>query len=216
MAEIWAAATATVVVGAYSANQQAKAGQAAANAQQRAADAATAEQQRQFDLTREDQRPWIEAGQNALNLQKQFLAGDTSGFDKAPDYAWAVDQGTKSLDRGAAAAGNLWGGGADADRIKLGQGLATQYANNYWNKLAGMAGQGQSGAQNLGMLGVTTANNIGNNLADAAAARSSSYANTANAWSNFGNQAAGAFGNWYGNLGSDANGKYLGNQRGPG
>lgn len=211
----WVAA-ATLVVGAYSADQQSKAGKAAANAQQNAADAATREQQRQYDQTRQDQLPFIEAGQNAVNLQQNYLAGDTSGFENAPDYAFAVDRGTKQLDRGATAHGNLWGGGADADRIRLGQGLATQYANNYWDKLAGMAGQGRAGAQNLGALGMGMANQVGNNLTNAAAARASSYTNSANAWGNFGNQATGYFNDWYGNLGADSQGKYLGQQRGAG
>jgi len=194
---------AAAVVGAYSANQQSKAGRAGANAQERAANAATEEERRQFDLTRQDQMPFLQAGQNAVNLQQAFLAGDTSGFDKSPDYTFAVDQGTKALDRGATAHGNLWGGGADADRIRLGQGLATQYATNYWNKLAGMAGQGQTSATNLGGLGMGMAANIGNNLGNAAAARASSFANTANAWSNFGNQFGNAVGQYYKNGGSN-------------
>ncbi|HEY6019255.1 MAG TPA: hypothetical protein VIY48_04940, partial [Candidatus Paceibacterota bacterium] len=151
---------AALAISAYGAYSSAQAGKAGAQAQQNAANSSIAEQQREYDLSRQDQMPWLQAGQNALGLEQRYLAGDTSGFMNSPDYKFAVQQGTKQLDAGATANGNLWGGGADADRIALGQGLATQYANNYWNKLAGMAGQGQGSAQNLGVLGANTANQI--------------------------------------------------------
>lgn len=185
----WGVAAAAVVAAGsiYSSNK-------AAGAQKKAANSSIAEQQREYDQTREDQLPFLQAGQNAVNLQQQYLAGDTSGFENSPDYKFAVDQGFKGLDAGAAARGNLWGGGTDADRISLGQGLATQYANNYWNKLAGMAGQGQSSATNLGAAGQNTANNIGSYLNNAGAATASSYIANANTLGNLGNQV----GNWYG------------------
>lgn len=88
----------------------------------------------------------------------------------------------------------MWGGGADADRISLGQGLATQYANNYWNKISGMAGNGQQSAANLGQLGSNSANQIAQGYGNIGQARASSYANTANAYGNLANQ----FGNFAG------------------
>ena len=178
------------------------AGKSAAKAQQQAAQAATDEQRREFDLARQDQQPFLQAGQNAVNLQQAYLRGDTSGFDQSPDYKFAVQQGTRALDAGAAARGNLFGGGADADRIALGQGLATQYANNYWNKLAGMAGQGQSSANTLGTLGANMAGNIGNYSLDAGQARASSYANSANAWGNTLNQLGNIGGQYFQNYGN--------------
>jgi len=179
---------AALAIGAYGAYSSAQAGKAGAKAQENAANAATAEQQRQYDQTRQDQLPFLQAGQNAVGLQQRYLNGDTSGFENSPDYKFAVQQGTKQLDAGATANGNLWGGGADADRIALGQGLATQYANNYWSKLAGMASQGQTSATTLGYQGANTANQIGQNYGNIGQARASSYANTANSWNNFGNQ----------------------------
>lgn len=170
------------------------AGNKAAGAQQKAANQAIDEQRREFDLTQQNNAPFLQAGQNAVNLQQQYLNGDTSGFDQSPDYQFAVQQGTKQLDAGAAAHGNIFGGGADADRIALGQGLATQYANNYWNKLAGMAGQGQTASAQNSAMGANAANNIGNYQIGAGQARASSYANTANAIGNLGNQFAGMYG----------------------
>lgn len=200
MAEVWVAGAA-VVVGAYGASQQAKAGKAGANAQAQASAMATEEQRRQFDLSRQDQMPFLEAGYDALRRQQQALQGDFSAFERSPDYAYALQQGLQSQERGAAARGGFMGGGADADRIALAQGLASQNFGNYWNRLAGRAGQGQSSAQNLAGYGAQMAGNIGNNLQNAAAARASSYANSANAWGNFGNQLVGLAGQYAGSRG---------------
>jgi hypothetical protein len=189
----WGVAVAAVV-GAYGASRQARAGERGANAQERASQQATEEQRRQFDLTRQDMAPWLQAGTDALGRQQAFLSGDWSGFQNSPDYKWAVDQGFKGLDRGAAAGGNLYSGGMDADRISLGQGLATQNANNYWNRLAGLSQTGQVTANQLGGYGQNMANNVGGNLMNAANARASSYMNSANAWANYGNQLAGLAG----------------------
>lgn len=210
MAEVWAVGLATVAVGAYSANQQKKAGEKGAAAQAAAAGMSTEEQRRQFDLTRQDQMPFLEAGYDALRAQNAALKGDFSGFQDSPDYAYARQQGLQSQERGAAARGGFMGGGADADRIALAEGLASQNFGNWWNRQAGRAGQGQGAATNLGGLGMQMAGNIGQNLQNAAGARASSYANSANAWGNFGQQAVGAFGQYYGGRGAWSGDQYGG------
>lgn len=196
----WGVAAAAVI----GAGASIYAGNKAADAQKSAANASIAEQQREYDQNRQDQMPWLTAGTNALQLEQNYLNGDTSGFMNSPDYKFAVQQGTKQLDAGATANGNLWGGGADADRIALGQGLATQYANNYWNKLAGMAGQGQSTAQNLGVAGQNMANQVSSQYNNIGQARASSYANTANSINNLTNQFGNIAGQMYGNTSSNS------------
>lgn len=183
MAEIWGAA---IVAGAtiYSGIKSGQAAKAGAKAQQDAANSAIGEQQREFDQTQQNLNPFIGAGTNALNLQNAYLSGDTSGFATSPDYQFAVNQGTKQLDAGAASKGNLWGGGADADRIALGQGLATQYANNYWNKISGVANQGLGAATSLGNFGQQSANAQGGYLQNAGAAQASGIAGAQNAQNN--------------------------------
>ena len=186
------------VVGAVGASQASKAGKKGAAGQQAAAAAATEEERRQFDLARQDQQPFLQAGYDSVNAQNAALGGDFSAFEKSPDYAYTFDQSMKGLDRSAAAGGGFMGGGADADRVALGQGLASQNFGQWWNRHAGRAGQAQSGATNLGALGAGMAGRIGDNLMSGANARASSYANSANAWSNFGDQAADAFGSYMG------------------
>jgi hypothetical protein len=208
----WGVAAAAVV-GLYSANKQSQAGKAGAAAQTAASQYATDEQRREYDQSRQDQLPFLQAGQDALGRQAAFLNGDWSGFENSPDYKFALDQGLKLSDRSAAARGSLFSGGHSADLMQLGQGLATQNADNYWNKLAGRAGQGQVTAQNLGQLGASMATNIGNNAMNGANARASSYANTANAYGNFGNQLVGAIGQYYGSRNTNMN-TYGGNPYG--
>lgn len=188
---------ATLIGGAIQADSAEDAGNAAAQGGQ----LSIAEQRRQFDLSRQDQLPFLEAGYDALRLQNQALKGDWSGFQNSPDYAYAYQQGMQGLDRSAAARGGFMGGGADADRIALGQGLASQNFNNYWDRLAGRAGQGQSSAQNLGALGGQYATNIGNTYQDIGNTRASSYMAQGNAWGDAFGQAAGAFGQYYGRKG---------------
>ncbi|MFQ6309924.1 hypothetical protein [Lysobacter capsici] len=209
---------AVAAVGAYaSSSAQKKAAKAAAGASQQATDQTVAEQRRQYDQSRADQLPFLQAGQGALKRQEAYLTGDTSGFENSADYKFAVDQGFKGLNRGLARNGALWSGGGDADRIALGQGLATQYGNNYWNKLAGQAGQGQLSANTLGGLGANMANNIGTAYGNNALAQSQSAYNRANANSALYGQATGAFNEWYGGKNKSLNGGfYLGNQPGKG
>src|SRR5687767_10968059 len=118
------------VVAAGSAYMQGEAAEDAAGAQQDGNNAAIAEDRRQYDQTREDMLPWMQAGGWALDQQQAFLQGDRSGFEKDAAYTWARDQGLAGLASGHAAGGNLWGGGADADRMAFNQGIAYQHAGD--------------------------------------------------------------------------------------
>lgn len=189
-----AAAVGGSLVSGYMNSKAAKSG---AKAQTAADQAALDEQKREFDQTQQNIAPYLASGTNALGLQQAYLSGDTSGFDQSPDYRFAVQQGTKQLDAGAASKGNLWGGGADADRIALGQGLATQYANNYWNKLSGLASTGMGAASTLGSLDANYANNTGNLLQNQGQANASGIVGSSNAWGNV----LGQLGNLYGQYG---------------
>lgn len=166
-----AGAAITVVGGAVNR----RANDRANDAQQAGYDAATAENQRQFDINQQNMQPWLQAGQNALGLQEQFLAGDYGNAFDSPDYAARMDQGIKTMDRGAAAGGRLYSGGYDADRIRFGQQLATEGLNNYWNRLANVSGTGNQAAQGMGQFGQQFAENQGNLAIGAGNARASGY-----------------------------------------
>lgn len=189
-------AVAGAVIGAVASNN---ASNKAAGAQNSASNKSIAEQQREYDLARQDQLPFLQAGYGALDRQNAALGGDWSGFYNSPDYAYALNQGITASDRSAAAHGALGSGGHSADLMALGQGLATQNFGNYWNRLAGMAGQGQTSASNLGQYGMNMANQIGNAYQNAGDARASSYLQQGNNWAGVAGAAGNAFGQWYGN-----------------
>ena len=208
---------AAAVVGAYSANQQKNAANKSAKASQQAADAATAEQKRQFDLTRQDQQPWLQAGQGALTQMQALNSGDFSSFKESPDYQFAFDQGLQGLDRSAAARGSLYSGGHSADLMKFGQGLASQNYGNFYNRLAALSGTGQTTASGLGSLGANMATNIGNIWQNNALNQRQSIYDRTNAGTNATNSLVGAFGQWYGGQDKSLNGGwYLGKQPGKG
>ncbi len=211
----WGAVAAAVVGGVMS-NQAAKKG---ANATNQANQQAIDEQRRQFDLTRSDQAPWMQAGTGALSQMQALNSGDFSSFTQSPDYAFARDQGLQGLERGAAARGGMYSGGADADRMKFASGLASQNYNQYYNRLQSMAGQGQTTASGLGQLGMGMATNVGNGLLNMGQARASSYQQQGDNWGQLAGVAGNAFGNWYQNNRTQnpgGTGWYLGNNPGKG
>jgi len=189
-------AVAGMAVSAYSSNKQSQAAKKAGQAGADASYADIAERQRQYDQSRADQLPFLNAGYDSLERQNAFLNGDTSGFESSPDYQFRMDQGIKALDRSAAAHGRLMSGGYGQDLTSFAQGTAAQGANDYWNKLAGRAGQGMTTAGSLQSLGQSTANGMSDAYTNAANARSQSAYGQANAASNFANQ-AGQWGAWY-------------------
>jgi len=171
----------------------AKGARDAAGAAAAGADAATAEQRRQYDLSRQDQMPWLLAGNSALAQLQALNRGDFSSFKESPDYAYARDQMQQGLERGAAARGGLYSGGTSVDLANALNGIANQNYGSYYNRIASLAGIGQTTASNLGQLGQAAATNIGNAQMAAGNARASGYTGRANAWNSALGGMAGAY-----------------------
>lgn len=187
----WGAVAAAVIGGVI----QDRAADKGRDAQSRAARDAGARSDAQYADTEQNLRPYMDAGTSALGRYNQVMGGDYSNFNQSPDYLYALQSGTQALDRGAAAGGGLWGGGADADRIKLGQGLATQNLGNYMQRLMGIAGLGQNSAVSLGQFGSQNVTNQGNALMANGQAQANGATNSANAWSNAINGVVQGYGN---------------------
>jgi hypothetical protein len=155
----------------------ASASKSAANTQAAAADRAGELQERMFNKQVELQEPWRQAGMNALN---KMQSGDVMGT-MDPSYQFRLGEGMKALERTAAARGGLISGGALKAAQRYGQDFASQEFGNAYNRLAGLAGVGQTatGAQSnaAGQFGV----NAGNMMTSGAAARASGYVGGANA-----------------------------------
>jgi hypothetical protein len=98
MAEIWAAAVATVAAGAIAANGAKKAGESARHG----ADAATAETSRQYDQTRNDLAPYRAAGGNALDeISRLYGWAPASGAAQREADLQPVYHGGQALPQGS-------------------------------------------------------------------------------------------------------------------
>lgn len=106
------------------------------------------------------------------------------GFQETPGYRFAVEQGERGVTNNLAALGMKNSGAALKKLTEFRTGLANQEYGNYLNRLAAMAGMGQTQTNTTNSLTQTAAGNIGNTLQDAGAARASGYIGSANAWGN--------------------------------
>lgn len=123
-------------------------------------------------------------GYGGLRLDNSNWQGDQqnafSKFQTSPDYNFRFDEGLKALDRSAASKGMLLSGSQTKAAQSFGGNLASGEYNNWYNKLAGMSGQGQSAAgtivdSNLRATGMQNA---------ALGGQANAYQNSANALAN--------------------------------
>lgn len=167
-----------LVGGITGATQQAKAAEAAGEIQARASESAIAEQRRQFDILTELLRPYVEAGQPALQQQQALIGlrgapeqqAAITTLEQSPFFQSAVRQGEEALLQRASATGGLRGGNIQAALAQFRpQMLESQIAQQY-ERLGGLATLGQRSAAGQGAAGMETAGSIGNLLAQRGAA----------------------------------------------
>jgi len=155
-----------------------------------------------------------------------FQAPTAEQAAQAPGYQFQLQQGNQALQQSAAARGNLLTGGTAEALDAFNQGLAQNdynnvynqalqtYGTNYnafqnqqanqFNRLASLAGVGQTAANTLGSLGQSAANGVSSNLLNTASQMGQDYQNAgaANASGIVGgaNAIGGAIGGATGNL----------------
>jgi len=133
---------------------------------------------------------------------RDYMRDHQAGFETSPGFEFQQEQGINAIERMAAARGNRLGGATLKEAGRYATGLASQDYGNYMNRLSGMSGTGQTGAAQQGVLGQNYAGAVGQNNAQAAQARGSSYqaqGNIAgNAINSIGNIYGGAMGGYYG------------------
>lgn len=105
------------------------------------------------------------------------------GFQQTPGYQFRVQQGEQGVLNNLSALGMKNSGKALKSLESFRQGLASEEYGNYMNRLASMAGMGQTQTNATNSLMANAATNIGNSLQNAGAARASGYVGSANAWS---------------------------------
>ena len=206
----------TILGSVISADAAGDAADTAAGASGAASAASIAEQRRQYDLSRADYAPYLAAGTGAVNRLGTGVAaggefGSATPFDfrydqnTDPGYAFRFSEGMKGLERSAAARGGLLSGATLKGVQRYGQDMASQeYQNAFnryttgfnantgernqlYNRLAGVAGTGQTATNQIGAQGANMASNIGN-------AYMTSAANTGNAAMAAAGQRQSAFG----------------------
>jgi hypothetical protein len=167
----------------------AKGAKAAANQQAQAASDANALQQYMYDQTREDQQPWRETGANALDTiaWRMGLKGmhdgggdllrnfDETNFQGDPGFQFRLGEGQKAVENSAAARGGILSGAALKAINQYGQNFASNEYNNafnrfntnqsnHFNRLATLAGIGQTATNATQQAGQNYATNAGNNM----------------------------------------------------
>lgn len=160
----------------------------AVKAQTSAATQANDTQWAMYNQSRDDNKPFYDAGVTALN--KLAAMPDFTGADlqNEPGYQFALNEGMKGVTNSAAARGGLLSGAA----LKA----ASQYNNDYAstkyndafnrdgtnkNRLASIAGVGQTASNVNTSSGLSTAANVGQNQLAAGNARASGYVANGNA-----------------------------------
>lgn len=172
----------------------------AADAQRDAAREANDTQLYQYNQTREDQAPWRQAGESALGQLGGGLAqgGDfnrdftLSDFQRDPGYQFRLDQGLGAVQGSAAARGSLMSGATLKRLSQYGQDYASgEYGKAYdrfnndrnqrFNRLATVAGIGQTATNNVGTAGANMANQVSSNQLAAGNASAAGTIGQANA-----------------------------------
>jgi hypothetical protein len=173
----------------------ASASKSASNKQADAANRASQLSNDQFQQTREDQMPWLKAGERSLGKLEGAVDNTPFGMDQFtadPGYAFRLKEGQKTRDAQAAARGGLISGNALRAAAGYGQEMGSQEYMNAFNRyqqeraaklqpLQSLAGVGQTTAANLGAAGAANANTMGNYLTGGAAAGAAGTVGAANA-----------------------------------
>jgi hypothetical protein len=167
----------------------------AAQTQSEASDKAIQLQERQYAENVARQKPFYEAGVNALpELVKasRYTPFGQEQFQADPGYGFRLSEGQKALERSAAARGGLISGGALKAAQRYGQEMGSQEYTNAFNRyqaerqarlnpLQSLTGMGQTTANTIGGAGQTMAGNVGEAYMGGANARASGYVGGANA-----------------------------------
>lgn len=142
-------------------------------------------------------------GQIATAMQAGGGLPDYSAFYKSPGYDFRLQEGIRAIDRSASAKGKLMSGGLQRELTRYGQGVASSEFNTYADRLASMAGIGQTATRSTGALGSAAAGqgraisyDIGESIMAGGQAQASGYVGSSNAMQRGYEGAIDAFTNW--------------------
>jgi hypothetical protein len=136
----------------------------------------------------------VQPPQNSIQSPGNIPMTAAAGFQETPGYQFQVQQGTQGVLNSLSALGMKNSGKALKSLDTFTQGVANQEYGNWLNRIAGVAGMGQSQTNATNALSQNAATNIGQTYQDQGQARASGYVGAANAWSNGLNQVGNALG----------------------
>lgn len=174
-------------------------GDKALDEQRRAANEANDLHRSIYEQQRGDTAKYREMGNKAVDsmqdpsFQRDFTMAD---YEQDPGYQFRLDEGRKALEASAAARGSMGSGRTLKELTRYTQGVASDEYNNAYNRfnanadrrfnrLASMAGTGQTAIGQVGQGGMNMGNQIGGNMVgigNAAATNEISRANRMNKW----------------------------------
>lgn len=166
---------------------QAGAARDAASASNNAARRSLEEQRRQYDLTRADQEPWRQFGQNALGN----LADPNANFQASPDYQFRLQRGLEGVTQNRAVNGLLQSGSALKGLNDYAAGSASQEFGSWYDRQMRGAGLGSNANAQNAQAGQNYANNATNIYQTNAQNQMNSSYQQGNAWSQGLGQVAG-------------------------
>jgi hypothetical protein len=113
-----------------------------------------------------------------------------------PGYGFRQQQGQLGIDRKVASGGGYFSGAALKGAADFNSNLASQEFGNSYNRLAGMAGIGQTASNATSQAGMAAASNQGNYLSNIGDAQASGYINQGNALTSALNNGYGMYKDW--------------------
>lgn len=178
----------------------------AANQQAAASRSALEEQQREYDQNQTNQQPYLDAGKKALGDYQTAINTPTTAADvmaNDPGYEFGLNAGQTALDRKIAAMGGRVSGaalkGADryaTDYATTGYNSAYQRSQDRLNRLASLAGLGQTATNASAASGLASTNAMTGIIQSQGDAAAASGLAQSNIWGNTGNQLAALIGKY--------------------
>jgi len=128
-----------------------------------------------------DGAQWVGGTGTTAAEPAQTMTAGYDGFQASPGYQFRLSEATKAIERSAAARGRLRSGATmDALQRRV-QGVAADEYDTYANRLAALAGVGQTANGATASAGANYANQQSQTNMAAGNARASAYQNTGNA-----------------------------------
>jgi hypothetical protein len=186
------------------------ASRSASNKQRDAAAASDATQRYFYDTNRADQAPYRQAGYGALDQINALLglggsphasglfgglfgignqpASALQALQNQPGYQFGLNQGQTALDRSAASRGGLYSGATLKALERFGQDYAGSKLGETYNRLASVAGLGQTAVAGTNQAGMNAGNQISASQQGLGNALGANALNQGNVWGNAVNQ----------------------------